>query len=132
MNDSAARFSLDAYGRCAAAHRSERRRGENLRARRVRCEGNRRFADFRGGRIAASRESNDIGLLFTVDEEQVFDGRESRQHASELAAQCEYLINGEPTDNDLAIGSKGVAAFLIKTEGVAAHSAYPEHGRFGD
>jgi acetylornithine deacetylase len=45
-----------------------------------------------------------------------------------LAAKCEYLINGEPTDNDLAIGSKGSLRVKIKTRGKAAHSAYPEEG----
>jgi acetylornithine deacetylase len=70
---------------------------------------------------------NDIGLLFTVDEEQGSAGaRAANRH--EIAAQCEYLINGEPTDNDLAIGSKGSLRFYIKTEGIAAHSAYPEMG----
>ena len=38
------------------------------------------------------------------------------------------MINGEPTDLDLAIGSKGSLRFYIKTEGKAAHSAYPEQG----
>ena len=70
---------------------------------------------------------NDIGFLFTVDEEQGSTGaRAANRH--EIAAKCEYLINGEPTDNDLAIGSKGSLRFYIKTEGVAAHSAYPEMG----
>jgi len=45
-----------------------------------------------------------------------------------LAAKCEYMINGEPTDNDLAIGSKGSFRMKIKTTGKAAHSAYPEQG----
>jgi acetylornithine deacetylase len=69
----------------------------------------------------------DLGLLFTVDEEQGSTGaRKANTHP--LAAKCEYLINGEPTDNDLAIGSKGSLRFLIKTTGKAAHSAYPEEG----
>ena len=38
------------------------------------------------------------------------------------------MINGEPTDNDLAIGSKGSLRLFVKTKGVAAHSAYPEIG----
>lgn len=68
-----------------------------------------------------------IGLLFTVDEEQGSTGaRKANEHA--IAAKCEYLINGEPTDNDLAIGSKGTFRVKIKTEGKAAHSAYPEEG----
>jgi acetylornithine deacetylase len=70
---------------------------------------------------------NDIGFLFTVDEEQSSTGAKAANNHS-LAAKCEYLVNGEPTDNDLAIGSKGSLRFLIKTEGKAAHSAYPEEG----
>jgi acetylornithine deacetylase len=70
---------------------------------------------------------NDIGLLFTVDEEQSSTGAKAA-NTHPLAAKCEYLVNGEPTDNDLAIGSKGSLRFLIKTEGKAAHSAYPEEG----
>ena len=70
---------------------------------------------------------NDIGLLYTVDEEQGSAGaRAANKHP--LAAKCEFMINGEPTDNDLAIGSKGSLRFNIKTKGRAAHSAYPEMG----
>ena len=70
---------------------------------------------------------SDIGLLFTVDEEQGSTGaRAANKHP--IAAKCEFMINGEPTDNDLAIGSKGSLRFSIKTKGKAAHSAYPEMG----
>ena len=69
----------------------------------------------------------DIGLLYTVEEETSSTGaRAANKHP--LAAKCEYLINGEPTDNDLAIGSKGTFRLKIKTKGKAAHSAYPEMG----
>ena len=69
----------------------------------------------------------DIGLLYTVEEERSSTGaRAANEHP--LAAKCEYLINGEPTDNDLAIGSKGTFRLKIKTSGKAAHSAYPEEG----
>ena len=69
----------------------------------------------------------DIGLLYTVEEERSSTGaRAANKHP--LAAKCEYLINGEPTDNDLAIGSKGSFRLKIKTKGKAAHSAYPEMG----
>ena len=44
------------------------------------------------------------------------------------ARECRYLINGEPTDNRLAIGTKGSVRVFITTEGRAAHSAYPEAG----
>jgi acetylornithine deacetylase len=69
----------------------------------------------------------DIGLLYTVEEEQASTGAKAAdQHP--LAKKCEYLINGEPTDNDLALGSKGSLRVKIKTRGKAAHSAYPEEG----
>src|SRR6266571_4306022 len=45
-----------------------------------------------------------------------------------LAAVCEYLINGEPTDNRLATGTKGSLQASITAAGRAAHSAYPEQG----
>ncbi len=68
-----------------------------------------------------------IGLLFTVEEEEGGAGaRKANEHS--IAGKCEYLINGEPTDNDLAIGSKGSLRFFIKTTGKAAHSAYLEEG----
>lgn len=69
----------------------------------------------------------EIGLLFTVDEEIASLGaRVANQHP--LASGCLYLINGEPTDNLLAIGSKGSLRVRIKMMGRAAHSAYPEKG----
>jgi len=69
----------------------------------------------------------DLGLLYTVEEERASTGAKvANKHA--IAAKCEYLINGEPTDNDLAIGSKGTFRIKIKTSGKAAHSAYPEQG----
>lgn len=82
--------------------------------------------------IFAAEESrkqgiSNIGLLYTVDEEQSSTGAKAA-NLHPIAAKCEYLINGEPTDNDLAIGSKGALRFLIKTSGKAAHSAYPEQG----
>lgn len=70
---------------------------------------------------------SDIGLLYTVEEERASTGAKAvNDHP--LAAKCEYMINGEPTDNDLAIGSKGSFRLMIKTSGKAAHSAYPEEG----
>ena len=69
----------------------------------------------------------DIGLLYTVEEERSSTGAKA-VNLHPLAAKCEYMINGEPTDNDLAIGSKGSFRLKIKTKGKAAHSAYPEMG----
>lgn len=70
---------------------------------------------------------NDIGLLFTVDEELSSHGAQAaNRHAR--ARECQYLINGEPTDSRLATGTKGSVRVFITTEGRAAHSAYPEAG----
>ncbi len=68
-----------------------------------------------------------IGLLFTVDEEMGSVGAgTANQHP--LATDCQYLINGEPTDNYLAVGTKGSLRVRLSTTGRAAHSAYPEEG----
>ncbi len=70
---------------------------------------------------------SDIGLLFTIDEEQGSTGARAANNLP-IAKKCRYMINGEPTDNDLAIGSKGSLRMFLKTTGKAAHSAYPEEG----
>jgi acetylornithine deacetylase len=70
----------------------------------------------------------DIGLLFTVDEEMSSLGARFA-NAHPIAEHCKFLINGEPTDNLLAIGSKGSLRLRVKTTGKAAHSAYPEQGK---
>jgi len=69
----------------------------------------------------------DIGLMYTVEEERSSTGAKAA-NLHPFAAKCEYMINGEPTDNDLAIGSKGTFRLNIKTKGKAAHSAYPDEG----
>ena len=70
---------------------------------------------------------NGVGLLFTVDEEMGSDGaRAANSH--EWARDCRFLINGEPTDNRLASGTKGSLRVRLKAAGREAHSAYPEQG----
>jgi acetylornithine deacetylase len=69
----------------------------------------------------------EFGMLFTVDEELGSLGaRSADKHM--LARECEYLVNGEPTESKLAVGSKGSLRLRLTTEGRAAHSAYPEQG----
>ncbi len=70
---------------------------------------------------------NDVGLLFTVDEELSSLGAQAANNHP-FARECRFLINGEPTDNRLATGTKGSVRVIITTEGRAAHSAYPEAG----
>ena len=68
-----------------------------------------------------------IGLLFTVDEETGSAGARVANNGKR-PGETHYMINGEPTDNKLAIATKGSLRFVLTTEGRAAHSAYPEHG----
>jgi acetylornithine deacetylase len=39
-----------------------------------------------------------------------------------------YIVNGEPTENKLALGSKGALRYEVVATGKMAHSAYPELG----
>jgi acetylornithine deacetylase len=69
----------------------------------------------------------ELGFLFTVDEEMSSDGaRAADSHA--WARDCRYLVNGEPTDNRLAAGTKGSLRVRLRAGGREAHSAYPEQG----
>jgi acetylornithine deacetylase len=66
-----------------------------------------------------------VALLFVVGEE--------RNSAGAFAAAKEnrgsrFLINGEPTENKLALGSKGALRYEITAKGRMAHSAYPQLG----
>lgn len=66
-----------------------------------------------------------LGILLVIGEE--VDGA-GAMFANERAPDSKYLINGEPTSNKLALGSKGTVRLEIEAVGKAAHSAYPELG----
>lgn len=64
-------------------------------------------------------------LLFLVGEERDSQGaRVANQHAP----GSRFLINGEPTENRIAIASKGTLRVELTAHGKMAHSAYPELG----
>jgi acetylornithine deacetylase len=66
-----------------------------------------------------------IGLLFVSGEERDSAGAK----VANLAPKgSRFLINGEPTDNRLALASKGALRAAFKSKGKMAHSAYPELG----
>ncbi len=71
------------------------------------------------------RGVRNIGLLFVVGEERNSAGAYA---ASRSPRGARYLINGEPTGNKLALGSKGALRYEITATGRMAHSAYPELG----
>ncbi len=66
-----------------------------------------------------------FGLLFVVGEERNSAGAYA---AAKQPRGSRYLINGEPTENKLALGSKGALRYQIRATGKMAHSAYPELG----
>ena len=41
---------------------------------------------------------------------------------------CRFLVNGEPTENRIALASKGTLRVEVTAKGRMAHSAYPELG----
>jgi acetylornithine deacetylase/succinyl-diaminopimelate desuccinylase-like protein len=71
------------------------------------------------------RQGIHVGLLFLVGEERDSLGAKV---ANEKPPGCKYLINGEPTENKVAIASKGALRAEVTARGKMAHSAYPELG----
>jgi acetylornithine deacetylase len=64
-------------------------------------------------------------LLFVVGEERDSAGAKA---ANLHPRGSRFLINGEPTDNRIALASKGTLRAAIRASGKMAHSAYPELG----
>lgn len=69
--------------------------------------------------------TRNFGLLFVVGEERNSAGAEV---ASRAPRGSRFLINGEPTESKVALGSKGILRYEIVAAGKMAHSAYPELG----
>jgi acetylornithine deacetylase len=69
--------------------------------------------------------TRNFGLLFVVGEERNSVGAKV---AAAAPRGSRFLINGEPTENRLALGCKGALRFEITARGKLAHSAYPELG----
>ncbi|ORY85103.1 putative peptidase [Protomyces lactucae-debilis] len=73
--------------------------------------------------------ADDVALLYVVGEETAGDGMRA---FSELAVTegkvYPNIVFGEPTENKIAIGHKGMVLFNVTASGKAAHSGYPELG----
>lgn len=84
--------------------------------------------------IAASerlrRDGIHVGLLFVAGEERDSLGAKiaNEYAASQPTHGCKYLVNGEPTENHIALASKGTLRAEVTATGRMAHSAYPELG----
>jgi acetylornithine deacetylase len=75
-------------------------------------------------RLRARGEAR-VGLLFVVGEERNSAGA---LHANQRPIGSRFYIDGEPTENRLAVGMKGSLRAEIVARGKAAHSAYPHMG----
>jgi len=79
--------------------------------------------------VAAADQLRDagvkVGLLFVVGEERDSAGAKT---ANRHPRGSRFLINGEPTDNRLALATKGALRVELRAHGRMAHSAYPELG----
>ena len=74
---------------------------------------------------ALRAEGLSVGLLFVSGEERDSAGAIT---ANKNPKGSRFLINGEPTDNRLALASKGALRVILRSTGKMAHSAYPELG----
>jgi acetylornithine deacetylase len=74
---------------------------------------------------ALRAEGYAVGLLFVSGEERDSAGAKV---ANDSPKPCRFLINGEPTDNRLALASKGALRAVVTATGKMGHSAYPELG----
>jgi acetylornithine deacetylase len=71
-----------------------------------------------------------VALLFVVGEETTHDGAHAANDwALATGFRSRALINGEPTESTLALGTKGALRVVVRAHGEAAHSAYPHLGR---
>jgi acetylornithine deacetylase len=73
----------------------------------------------------AAAGTRHFALLFVVGEERSSIGA---QAAAAEPKGSRFLINGEPTENRLALGSKGALRYELTARGKLAHSAYPHLG----
>jgi len=71
------------------------------------------------------KEGAAVGMLFLVGEERDSLGAKV---ANDSPPGSRFLINGEPTENKIALASKGALRVEIVAGGKMAHSAYPELG----
>src|SRR5258708_8432551 len=90
------------------------------------CDAKGRIAAMvKAGEALIEANVGDFGLLFVVGEEA---GSPGARAANEIPNRSRYLINGEPTESKLALGSKGALRAMLRASGRAAHSAYPQMG----
>lgn len=70
---------------------------------------------------------NGIKLYFTYDEEIGFAGIYDIVNSKEKFPKV--MIFGEPTNNEMLVGSKGLLEYELKFKGIKAHSSNPAKGK---
>lgn len=79
-------------------------------------------------KILKDQNKKDFALLFVLEEETT--GAGARSAATALKGRGVInLVNGEPTENRLAVAHKGVYGAWISTLGKSCHSGYPQFGK---
>lgn len=74
--------------------------------------------------LLAAEGRRDMALLLLHGEETGSYG--AKEMDDKISA--EYLVVGEPTDNCMALASKGTKSFRVTIRGKACHSGYPQYG----
>lgn len=78
-------------------------------------------------KIDFSKLSYGVKLYFTYDEEIGFSGIYDITDSNEIFP--EIMIFGEPTDNEMLVGSKGLLEYELSFKGIKAHSSNPAKGK---
>lgn len=77
--------------------------------------------------VKDSKMKNGIKLYFTYDEEIGFGG--VYDVSKKEKSFPEIMIFGEPTNNEILVGSKGILEFEVKFFGIKAHASNPVKGK---
>lgn len=78
-------------------------------------------------KVDFSKLSKGMKLYFTYDEEIGFSGIKSVVEYEKSFP--ETVIVGEPTNNEIIVGSKGLMEYKISFKGVKTHSSTPDKGK---
>lgn len=76
--------------------------------------------------LLLSKELDNIGLIFTVDEEYQFLGM--KKLITGFKYRPKLIINLEPTDLDIVNGCRGICEFELEVKGKSAHSSIKLEG----
>ncbi len=87
------------------------------------------LAQLEAVRLMLAEGITGFAWLGVVGEETDSLGAAKALHWADKLLDCRALINGEPTENRLATGQRGVLHLCLRCEGRAAHSSLPHLGR---